>query len=118
MPKVHIVRAPVSGCIPSLIRHISCASSAFYPHSGLRADRLPELELHCVSIVSKLKSVGENASLLSASAITVTLLLISPVLQLLSDVGIQRDSVPVGREVAGVVLQGCKHTNKKRTCDE
>lgn len=31
----------------------------------------------------------------------------SALLQLLSDVGITRDLVPVGREVAGVVLQGC-----------
>lgn len=27
--------------------------------------------------------------------------------------GIQRDLIPVGREVAGVILQGQKHTNKK-----
>lgn len=27
--------------------------------------------------------------------------------------GIQRDLIPVGREVAGVILQGQKHTHKK-----
>lgn len=33
--------------------------------------------------------------------------------QLLSDVGIQTDLIPVGREVAGVILQGQKQTNRK-----
>lgn len=34
---------------------------------------------------------------------------------MLGDVGIQRDLIPVGREVAGVILQGQKHMNKKVT---
>lgn len=38
--------------------------------------------------------------------------LVTALFQLLSDVGIQTDLIPVGREVAGVILQGQKHTNK------
>lgn len=38
-------------------------------------------------------------------------------LQLLRDVGISTDLIPVGREVAGVVQQGCFHTNPKETCN-
>lgn len=43
--------------------------------------------------------------------------LFAPLFQLLADLGIQRDLIPVGREVVGVILQGQKHMNKKEMWD-
>lgn len=44
--------------------------------------------------------------------------LVTALFQLLSDVGIQTDLIPVGREVAGVILQGQKHPNKNVMWDD
>lgn len=57
-----------------------------------------------------------NTSHALISLVSASTLHMSALLQLLSDVGITRDLVPVGREVAGVVLQGCK-SKQQETSD-
>lgn len=75
--------------------------------------------LHCFDIFNASKELWQLAIFTCTAGgnhcwlLCDLLLSLFHLLQMLSDVGIQTDLIPVGREVAGVVLQGWKHTNKK-----